>query len=112
MTARLRVVAAVVFPDGTERRFVVTGQIGRTLKALVAAGPRGVTSLDIAATWALRTSHYVFVLRRLGLEIEMRRELHEGPAGTGWHGRYILRSKVRIFDNAISGNAQPGAEAA
>lgn len=99
MTTRLRVVAAVACPDGTERRFVVTGQIGRTLKALVAAGPRGVTSLDVAGTWALRTSHYIFVLRREhGLNIAMDREPHEGPAGTGWHGRYRLLTPVRLAE--------------
>ncbi len=97
---RHRVVAVATNPDGTERQFVVTGQIGRTLKALVDAGPRGVTSLDIAGTWALRTSHYVFVLRREhGLVIEMLREPHEGPAGAGWHGRYRLLTPVRLEES-------------
>ena len=96
-TDHLRAVATDL--DGTERPFFTTGQIARTLKALVDAGAHGITSLDIAATWALRTSHYVFVLRRdHGLEIETMRESHTGPAGKGWHGRYRLLTSVRLLD--------------
>jgi hypothetical protein len=105
---RARFVAVAANPDGIERRFAVSGQVGRTLKALVDAGPRGVTSLDIAETWALRTSHYIFLLRREhGLVIEMTREPHEGPAGPGWHGRYRLLTPVRLVEKT-----EPSREAA
>lgn len=98
---RTRFVAVAANPDGTERRFSVGGQVARTLKALIHAGPRGVTSLDIAGTWALRTSHYIFVLRREhGLNIAMDREPHEGPAGAGWHGRYRLLTPVRLMEES------------
>lgn len=93
----LRVIATD--PDGAEREFSVRGQIARTLKALIDNNAQGVTSLDISATWALRTSHYVFVLRRdHGLDISMSREEHDGPSGIGWHGRYRLLTPVRIIN--------------
>ena len=88
--------------EGEQRRFTVEGQIARTLKALVDAGPKGVTSLEISS-WALRTSHYVFVLRhRHGLNISMDREDHDGPAGIGWHGRYRLLDPVEIIEAKAS----------
>jgi hypothetical protein len=99
--SRFQIRAAVVQSDGSLHAFVVTGQIARTLKMLVHAGPAGVTSLDIAETWALRTSHYIFVLRRdHGLVIETVRESHKGPAGEGWHARYRLITPVRILDGS------------
>lgn len=90
-------VAYATNPDGTERRFFVAGQVARTLKALIAAGPKGVTSLDVAATWALRMSHYISILRHVHeLNIEMVREDHVGPSGAAWHGRYHLITPVRL----------------
>lgn len=91
--------AVVTDACGQVREIEVGGQIGRTLKALVEAGPCGVTSLDIAATWALRTSHYIYVLRQhYGLAIEMIREPHKGLCGPAWHGRYRLSTPVRILE--------------
>ena len=75
------------------RTFKVEGQTARALVALAAAGERGCTSLDVVS-WAYRFAHYVYVLRGLGLQIDMEREEHDG----GWHGRYILRSGVEILE--------------
>jgi hypothetical protein len=83
-----------ILPDGGVQ--TVVGQEARTLRALVAAGSAGITSLDIA-TWALRTSHYIFKLRGYGLVIEMERENHAGPV-PGLHGRYHLRSRVELIE--------------
>jgi len=85
--------------DGeTTRTLRLVGRFAQTLRALVDAGDRGVTALEIS-TWALRLSHYVYVLRhRCGLAIEMARESHDG----GWHGRYVLRTPVRIV--AVGGS--------
>jgi len=98
MTARLRITAAIADADGAERTIATTGQIARTLRALTEAGSRGITALDVAGTWALRLSHYVFVLRRdYGLNIPLTWERHEGAAGPGKHGRYHLANDVRIL---------------
>jgi hypothetical protein len=70
----------------------VTGQVARTLAALVEAGSRGVTALEMSS-WALRLAHYVLCLRKLGVPIQMVRELHPG----GWHGRYTLLVDVQIL---------------
>ena len=77
-----------------------TGQVDRALRALVHAGAKGVTALEISS-WALRLSHYIFMLRtRHGLVIEMTREPHGDGADGRWHGRYVLRSPVTIRDVA------------
>lgn len=66
--------------------------MAKALAALVAAGPRGVTALEVDS-WAYRLGAYVHSLRHdCGLAIETMREPHEG----GWHGRYVLRSPVRV----------------
>lgn len=74
----------------------VEGQFARTLHALVEAGQRGVTALEVGS-WALRLAHYILILRRLGLVIDMQREKHGGSA-PGWHGRYVLQTGVQIID--------------
>jgi hypothetical protein len=98
MTARLKITAAVADVDGAERTIATTGQIARTLRALTEAGSRGITALDVAGTWALRLSHYVFILRRdYRLSIPLTWENHDGAAGPGKHGRYRLENDVRIL---------------
>lgn len=75
---------------GLRRR--VAGQTARALLALVKAGPRGVTALEVSS-WALRFAAYTFELRHdHHLDIETVREEHDG----GWHGRHVLRTPVRI----------------
>ncbi len=97
MTKRLEITAAVQEPSSV-RNIACSGQVARTLRALVEAGPRGITSLEISS-WALRTSHYVFILRRRhDLAIETLREPHDSPAGPGSHGRYILKTPARIIE--------------
>lgn len=72
--------------------FITTGQVAKALSALVAAGTRGVTALEVNS-WAYRLGAYVHSLRHdCGLSIETVREPHEG----GWHGRYVLRSPVTL----------------
>lgn len=70
-----------------------TGRDAWTLAQLVAAGPNGVTPiLSPAPRW----SHYVLRLRRSGLNIETIRVPNSG-AFRGTHGRYVLRSAVRVL---------------
>jgi len=77
---------------GPAGSFIVTGQVAKALSVLVAAGVRGVTALEVNS-WAYRLGAYVHSLRHdCGLAIETVREPHEG----GWHGRYVLRSPVKL----------------
>jgi hypothetical protein len=78
--------------EGPAGSFTATGQVAKALSALVAAGTRGVTALEVNS-WAYRLGAYVHSLRHdCGLAIETMREPHEG----GWHGRYVLRSPVKL----------------
>ncbi len=94
-------VRALVYDTGDmlPREIVATGRYGQALKALVEAGDKGVTALEIS-TWALRLAHYVFILRtdpRYSLDIETRDEEHEVDGmGPGRHGRYFLRTTVKL----------------
>lgn len=73
----------------------VKGRFAQTLGALVNAGPRGVTALEMQS-WALRLGHYVWVLRhRYGLPIATETEPHDG----GNHARYKLNTEgLTILD--------------
>jgi len=78
---------------GTSRDFEVTGQNAKALLALVAAGPRGITSLE-CGTWAFRLAAYCHILRHdYGLAVRTEREEHPG----GWHGRHVLETPVEIL---------------
>jgi hypothetical protein len=90
-------VAQVEGPDGARRVIGCVGRFAQTLRALVRAGPDGITALDLSS-WALRLSHYVFRLRRdHQLNILTVRETHGGPY-PGRHGRYVLLDRVHIFE--------------
>ena len=95
--SRRRVVRAVVTEaDNSTRTIAPAGRDAQTLTALVYAGPIGITALDIAH-WAVRLSHYIFKLRHVyGLDIAMVEEMHGGDY-PGRHGRYVLRSQVRLI---------------
>jgi hypothetical protein len=92
MTGKLYVEAIAHTPAG-DRQFVVRGQTGKALIALVSGGDRGVMALE-AASWAYRFAAYCFELRtRYRLAIRTDREEHQG----GWHGRHVLETPVRIL---------------
>lgn len=96
MAARISVTARVISVDG-ERAFTVTGQTARALLALVKAGPKGCTAMEVSS-WAYRFAAYAFVLiHDHGLAIVTEREDHPG----GWHGRHILLDRVEIM--AVAG---------
>ena len=50
MTSRLEISASISDGEGHSHMFACTGQVARTLRALVEVGPRGVTALE-AASW-------------------------------------------------------------
>lgn len=98
--SKLAIRAEVIEGAGLfERRIVEPkGRDAQALRALVEAGPKGITSQDVGG-WAVRLSHYVFKLRTVyGLVIETVEERHGGEF-PGHHGRYFLRSNVRILDD-------------
>ena len=97
---KLRIVVIEANPDfpllSSRREIGVTGRFAQTLKALVDAGGKRVTALDLAH-WAVRLSHYVWVLRRKhGVVIDMIEERHGGDF-PGRHGRYVLCSQVDLI---------------
>lgn len=93
--AKLIVRAEVTEADGTRRFICPDGRDGWTLRELVRAGDKGVTPLERPAP---RWSAYVFDLRHeWGLDIITLDEHHGGPF-PGRHGRYVLRSKVRLLE--------------
>jgi hypothetical protein len=68
----------------------------RALAALISAGSKGVTALELSS-WAYRLGAYVHTLRHdYGLAIETLREPHDG----GWHGRYVLHTPCQIIGGA------------
>ena len=68
----------------------------RALSALINAGSKGVTALELSS-WAYRLGAYVHTLRHdYGLAIETLREPHDG----GWHGRYVLHTPCQIIGGA------------
>ena len=92
--SRLKVTLKVE-PDGLP--VTVVGRDAWMLKQLLAVGAKGLTSIHNPAP---RISHYVFKLRRAGLNIETIDEQHGGPFA-GSHARYVLKSPVVILaDNS------------
>ena len=72
------------------------GRDAWALLQLAIAGERGCTPIDNPAP---RWSAYVHNLRGMGIEIETVHETH-GGAFKGTHGRYVLRSRIRVLEGA------------
>lgn len=68
------------------------GREAWTVKRLIEAGNRGFSSFDEPAP---RLSHYIWRLRRAGIEIETVSEQHGGTF-PGQHGKYFLRSRLVV----------------
>ena len=77
--------------NGAERSF--QGRYAWTLARLIEAGKTGCTPVEQPAP---RWAHYVFWLRREGVDIETVTEKH-GGAYAGTHARYVLRSPVEVI---------------
>lgn len=87
-----KIISAIVYEPSGPRRIIVRGQTARALDALVKAGPKGCTALEVS-TWALRFAAYCHdLIHKHGLAIRTDREEHPG----GWHGRHVLESRVVI----------------
>lgn len=78
---------------------IATGREAWALARLIEAGEVGCTPIEQPAP---RWSHYVFLLRRRGLDIETIEERHGGPF-KGSHGRYVLRTPMTVLALARAG---------
>ncbi len=80
----------ITHESGLSQEIAVSGRDRWALEALIAAGAKGCTPIDMPGP---RWSGYVHNLRNLGVPIETLTEPHDGPfAGT--HARYVLRASV------------------
>ncbi|HEV2680923.1 MAG TPA: hypothetical protein VGV14_10525 [Rhodanobacter sp.] len=86
----VRTITAIV--DGTQKTFA--GRAAWALDQLLTAGEDGCTPIDNPAP---RWAHYVFLIRRDGVNVETVTEPH-GGAYSGHHARYVLRSNVSVID--------------
>lgn len=78
------------------------------LSHLLNAGDRGCTPID---TPGPRWSHYVWLLRGRGINVETITEAHGGPY-KGTHARYVLRSRIeRLTGVTPPPNTQPASGA-
>lgn len=79
-------------PDGDP--MTVAGRDAETFRRLIRTGARGFRSGEASRFgWARRTAHYVFRLRRKGLDVATLRE----RAGDARIGRYVLQSPVVLL---------------
>jgi hypothetical protein len=80
-----------ILPDGPMQ--TAKGQEGRTLLLLHEKASLGVVAYDFRGGPPFRLPAYTWsLMRKFGLNIETRRELHDG----GWHGRFVLHTPVEI----------------
>jgi hypothetical protein len=94
---KLSLVATVTPATGETFTRTVIGRDAWALLSLLLAGPRGCTPIQRPAP---RWSHYVFKLRRAGINVETIHEGHEGSfAGT--HARYLLRDLVSVHGGTL-----------
>jgi hypothetical protein len=77
--------------DGAEKNF--TGRAAWALHNLILARDGGCTPIDHPGP---RWSHYTYLLRRAGIEVETVTEAHGGTY-SGHHARYVLRSPVEVL---------------
>lgn len=80
--------------DGSCQTF--TGRQAWMLRRLIDAGSRGITLLEHPAP---RGSHYLYMLRKAGLNITTTNEPH-GGAFPGMHGRFRLETPVVVVSEA------------
>lgn len=84
--------------NGEQLSAAIHGREAQTLRALVAAGARGLTSLEMGS-WAIRLASYIHDLRHVyGLPIHTERESHTIAGINGRHGRYRLQVTVRLIE--------------
>ena len=97
MTGRKERLRATVFDSLDPRTIEVSGsRYCQTLRALIEAGDKGITALEMAS-WAFRLAHYIHILKKEhSLPISTEHEAHPG----GFHGRYRLLCRVELLGNS------------
>ncbi|QGJ73793.1 hypothetical protein [Sinorhizobium meliloti] len=98
LSSRQQTIRVNILNDNNEPcGFPVTfvGREAYTLRKLIDAGERGISSLDHIG---IRLSHYVLKIRRAGITVETVPTSH-GGAFPGHHGVYKLRSRLRVIED-------------
>ncbi|ACP24909.1 hypothetical protein NGR_c11240 [Sinorhizobium fredii NGR234] len=98
LSRRQQTIQVNILNDNNEPCGLPVTLVGRecwTLRKLLDAGERGVSSLDHIGP---RLSHYVMKLRRAGITIETVPTLHGGDF-PGVHGVYVLRSRLSVLED-------------
>jgi len=86
--------------ESTPQPLAVTKRAAFFLGELLAAGDRGITTINYPG---VRVGDAIHKLRKAGVIVETQYEQHGGEFA-GNHGRYILKSKVqRISDSPSVG---------
>jgi hypothetical protein len=80
--------------DNSTWHLELVGRVADTLCKLIKAGRDGISTVENPAP---RWSDYVFKLRKRGIDVVTFIEKHGGDF-PGYHGRYVLRSKVQRVD--------------
>ena len=81
-------------PGDSTQMLDLKGRAAWALEHLIAAGDQGCTPIT---TPGPRWAHYVYLLRRAGIDVTTVHEPHDGPF-PGHHARYILRSRIERLD--------------
>lgn len=88
---------ATIHGGETSHKVKVSGRPAWFLLTLLQAGSRGTTTLERPAP---RISHYLFILRRQGINVSTEYETH-GGGFSGNHGRFKLIDRVTVADGTL-----------
>jgi hypothetical protein len=98
-------VVRLVVDDVAGHRHQLLGREAWAAAELIRQGAAGCTPIDNPAP---RWSHYIYLLRRRGFDIETVHEAH-GGAYSGHHARYVLRCALQVVSVVRSGEARDAA---
>jgi hypothetical protein len=90
-TGDVRAIKVQRYDNGETLSFV--GRAAWALAKLATAGRNGCTPIDHPGP---RWSHYTWLLRKAGLDVETIHEGHGGPY-TGHHARYVLKTALHVL---------------
>lgn len=96
--------SAAAIPTGDVRQITIrrydtgetlsfAGRAAWALAQLATAGSEGCTPITHPGP---RWSHYTWLLRKAGLNVETIHESHDGPY-SGHHARYVLKTPVHVL---------------